>query len=239
MFAGPGTRNPDLFSGKRAGGVDVYRAAGDGFGHSTRDDSRARNQFLRGKQFTRKRSQVKFQSGSRCGDRANIVSARGFRPAGTRWPISTDLQNCHHSSILSAHCNRRKSPTQVSRYESRAWFKEERPVEIDVRTQDQVKIVKLRGKLNLGASLDRTNETLKDLVNAGESRFLLDLQEVPMIDSSGIGLLVRYLTAAKQHGGSLKLLNPSKFALQTLKLVRVLSLFEVFEDQQVAVQSFQ
>jgi anti-sigma B factor antagonist len=115
----------------------------------------------------------------------------------------------------------------------------ERPVEIDVRTQDQVKIVKLRGKLNLGASLDRTNETLKDLVNAGESRFLLDLQEVPMIDSSGIGLLVRYLTAAKQHGGSLKLLNPSKFALQTLKLVRVLSLFEVFEDQQVAVASFQ
>jgi anti-sigma B factor antagonist len=115
----------------------------------------------------------------------------------------------------------------------------ERPVEIDVRTQDQVKIVKLRGKLNLGASLDRTNETFKDLVNAGESRFLLDLQEVPMIDSSGIGLLVRYLTAAKQHGGSLKLLNPSKFALQTLKLVRVLSLFEVFEDQQAAVASFQ
>jgi len=115
----------------------------------------------------------------------------------------------------------------------------ERPVEIDVRTQDQVKIVTLRGKLNLGASLDRTNETLKDLVNAGESRFLLDLQDVPMIDSSGIGLLVRYLTAAKQHGGSLKLLNPSKFALQTLKLVRVLSLFEVFEDQQIAVASFQ
>jgi anti-sigma B factor antagonist len=102
-------------------------------------------------------------------------------------------------------------------------------VEIDVRTQEQV---------NLGPALDRTNETVKDLLNAGESRFLLDLQEVPMIDSSGIGLLVRYLTAAKQRGGSLKLLNPSKFALQTLKLVRVLSLFEVFEDQQLAVESF-
>jgi len=111
-------------------------------------------------------------------------------------------------------------------------------VEIDVRTQDQVKIVKLSGKLNLGPSLDRTNATMKDLVDAGESRFLLDLQEVPMLDSSGI-LLVRYLTAAKQRGGSLKLLNPSKFALQTLKLVRVLSLFEVFEDQQTAVASFQ
>jgi anti-sigma B factor antagonist len=111
-------------------------------------------------------------------------------------------------------------------------------LEIDVRTQDQVKIVKLRGKLNLGPALDRTNDTMKDLLNAGDARLLLDLQELAMLDSSGIGLLVRYLTAAKQRGGSLKLLNPSKVALQTLKLVRVLSLFEVFEDQDSAVASF-
>ena len=112
-------------------------------------------------------------------------------------------------------------------------------MEIEVRTQEQVKVIKLRGKLNLGSALDRTNETIKDLLDAGESRFLLDLQEVPTIDSSGIGLLVRYLTAAKQRGGSMKLLNPSKFALQTLKLVRVVNLFEIFEDQQLAVASFQ
>ena len=112
-------------------------------------------------------------------------------------------------------------------------------MEIDVRTQDQVKIVKLRGKLSLGSALDRTNETIKDLLDSGESRFVLDLQEVPTIDSSGIGLLVRYLTAAKQRGGSVKLLNPSKFAMQTLKLVRVVNLFEIFEDQQIAVSSFQ
>ncbi len=111
-------------------------------------------------------------------------------------------------------------------------------MEIDVRTQDQVKIVKLRGKLNLGPALDRTNDTMKDLLNAGDARLLLDLQELAMLDSSGIGLLVRYLTAAKQRGGSLKLLNPSKVAVQTLKLVRVLSLFEVFEDQDSAVASF-
>jgi anti-anti-sigma factor len=111
-------------------------------------------------------------------------------------------------------------------------------VDIEVRTQSTVKIIKVRGRLGLGESLDRTSETLTDLIDAGELHFLLDLQEVPMIDSSAIGLLVRYLTSAKQHGGSLKLLNPSKFVLQTLKLVRVLSLFEVFEDLQLAVASF-
>lgn len=112
-------------------------------------------------------------------------------------------------------------------------------MEIDVRTLDQVKIITLHGKLNLGPALDRTNATIKDLLESGEFRLLLDLQDVTMIDSSGIGLLVRYLTAAKQKGGSLKLLNPSKFAMQTLRLVRVLSLFQIFEDPQLAVASFQ
>ena len=112
-------------------------------------------------------------------------------------------------------------------------------MEIDVRTQDQVKVIKLRGKLLLGPALDRTNDTIKDLLNSGEAQLVVDLEEVPMIDSSGIGLLVRHLTMAKQRGGALKLLKPSKFALQTLKVVRVLNLFEVFEDQQLAVASFQ
>jgi len=112
-------------------------------------------------------------------------------------------------------------------------------VEIDVRTQDQVKIVKLKGRLSLGPALDRTNELIVDLLNAGETRFVLDLEDVPTIDSSGIGLLVRHMTMAKQRGGSVKLLKPSKFALQTLKLVRVLNLFEVFDELQAAVESFQ
>ncbi len=111
-------------------------------------------------------------------------------------------------------------------------------MDIEVRTQSQVKIIKLRGRLGSGEPLDRANETLTDLLGAGDARLLLDLQDVSMIDSSGIGLLVRHLTTAKQRGGSLKLLNPSKFAVQTLKLVRVLNLFEVFEDQQQAVASF-
>jgi anti-sigma B factor antagonist len=117
--------------------------------------------------------------------------------------------------------------------------KKERCLDIEVRTQFQVKIVKLHGKLGLGDPIDKLNATFTDLLNAGDTCFLLDLEEVPMIDSSGIGVLVRYLATAKQHGGSLKLLNPSKFAIQTLKLVRVLNLFEVFEDLQQAVASFE
>ena len=112
-------------------------------------------------------------------------------------------------------------------------------MDIDVRSQADVKVIKLRGRLNLGESVDRMRQTFDDLLNAGETCFVVDLGEVSMIDSSGIGLLVRCLTAAKQQSGSLKLLNPSKFAVQTLRMTGLLSLFEVFEDEAQAVASFQ
>ena len=111
-------------------------------------------------------------------------------------------------------------------------------MDIEVRSLGKAKVIKLRGKLSLGDAVDRLRETLDDLMGNGDSYVVLDLSEVPTIDSSGIGLLVKSLTSAKQLGGSVKLLNPSKFALQTLKMIGLLYLFEIFEDQQQAVASF-
>jgi len=62
---------------------------------------------------------------------------------------------------------------------------------------------------------------------------------VPLIDSSGIGMLVRYLTTAKQGGGAIRLLKPSKFTVQMLKMVGLLSLFATYEDLSQAVSSLQ
>ncbi len=111
-------------------------------------------------------------------------------------------------------------------------------VEIDIRSLGDVKLVKLSGRITLGAGVDRLRQTLEDLILSGSNRLVLDLANVGMIDSSGIGLLVRFLTSAKEQGGSLKLLNPTKFAVQTLKMTGLISLFEVFEDEKVAVVSF-
>jgi anti-sigma B factor antagonist len=111
-------------------------------------------------------------------------------------------------------------------------------LDIELRSLGQVKVIKLRGRLNLGDAVDRLRETLDDLIGNGDTRILLELSEVPWIDSSGIGLLVKALTSAKQRGGSMKLLNPSKFTLQTLKMIALLDVFEIFVDQQEAVASF-
>src|SRR5258708_23870810 len=111
-------------------------------------------------------------------------------------------------------------------------------MDIEVRNQADVRIIKLRGRLNLGDSVDRMRQTFDDLMAAGAVRFVVDLGEVPMVDSSGIGLLVRCLTVAKQSAGSLKLLAPSTFAVQTLRMTGLLNLFEVFDDVEQAVASF-
>lgn len=111
-------------------------------------------------------------------------------------------------------------------------------MDIDVRSQGTVKILKLRGRLNLGEPVERLRATVQDLLSSGENRLVLDLEELATMDSSGIGLLSRFLTSTKQQGGSLKLVNPSKFVVQTLKLVGLLNLFEIFPDTQAAAASF-
>jgi anti-sigma B factor antagonist len=111
-------------------------------------------------------------------------------------------------------------------------------MDIEVRSQGQVKIVKLRGRLSLGESVDRLRATVEDLLGSRDVRLVFDLGELTTVDSSGIGLLSRFLTSTKQQGGSLKLVSPSKFVVQTLKLVGLLNLFEVFPDVPSAVGSF-
>ena len=111
-------------------------------------------------------------------------------------------------------------------------------MDIDVRKHEQVHVIHLRGDLKVGDPVDGLRQACMELMNDGSSRIIVNLTEVPMIDSSGIGVLVRTLTQAKQHGGNLKLVSPSKFALQTLKIVGLSNLFEQFDDETKAIQSF-
>lgn len=127
---------------------------------------------------------------------------------------------------------------------TKLWYNGVQPLgvsalDIETKTLDGVKLVKLTGRLSMGPPLDRFNATMGELLRTGENRIVLDLEGVPSIDSSGIGMLVRHLTSAKQSGGAIRLLKPSKFTVQTLKMVGLLNLFATFEDANEAVASFQ
>lgn len=111
-------------------------------------------------------------------------------------------------------------------------------MDINVRKRSQVQVIQLRGPLRMGPALDGLRRTMEEALGNGDTRIVINLAEVSMIDSSGIGLLVRFLASTKQRGGGLKFVQPSKFAVQTLRLVGVLNLFEIFDNDDDAVESF-
>ena len=114
----------------------------------------------------------------------------------------------------------------------------EKSLDINVRKRAQAQLIQLRGPLRMGPAVDSLRQTMEEALGNGDTRIVINLAEVPMIDSSGIGLLVRFLASTKQKGGSIKLVQPSKFAVQTLRLVGVLNLFEVYDDDEAAAESF-
>ena len=112
-------------------------------------------------------------------------------------------------------------------------------MEIEVSSLDGIKVVKLKGRLCMGPPLDQFNSTLTELLTQGHNKIVLDLEAMPAVDSSGIGMLMRHLTSAKQAGGAIRLLKPTKFTLQTLKMVGLLNLFSTCEELDEAIASLQ
>jgi anti-anti-sigma factor len=112
-------------------------------------------------------------------------------------------------------------------------------VEISVRKQGSAHIIRLHGNLTLGDAVNSFSQAAEELLSQGESKLVLNLADVRMIDSSGIGVMVRVLTTAKKSGGTLMLVQPSKFAIQTLKFVGLLNLFPIYEEEAQAVSASQ
>ena len=81
-------------------------------------------------------------------------------------------------------------------------------------------------------------ESLDNHLNAGDLRILVDLQEAPLIDSSGLELLWDNLMNFRKNGGGLKLVNTSPLVKDILLATKMTNIFEIFSDQEKAFRSF-
>lgn len=111
-------------------------------------------------------------------------------------------------------------------------------MEINVRTAGDVTVLDLKGNLTLGAGEQKMREVIDELLARGQMKLLLNLAAVPVLDSSGIGAIIKSFTTAKKDGGKLKLLNLSRLARQLLSITGLLSVLEVFDDEASALASF-
>jgi anti-sigma B factor antagonist len=111
-------------------------------------------------------------------------------------------------------------------------------MEIQIRTSGSVTILDLTGNLTIGSNEENLRETVKRLIDEERRHLLLNLSEVPTIDSSGIGAMIKSFTSVNEVNGKLKILKPSRMARQLLSITGLLSILETFEDEASAVSSF-
>lgn len=106
------------------------------------------------------------------------------------------------------------------------------------RNVNGVEIIKLEGKITIGAGDSQLRDVITNAVKDGKHNILLDMSQVSTIDSSGIGELVGAYTTVTNRGGKLKLLHlPSKVS-DLLQVTQLITVFEVYEDESQAVGSF-
>jgi anti-sigma B factor antagonist len=111
-------------------------------------------------------------------------------------------------------------------------------MQIDERVVGDVTILDLKGKMTLGEGDELLKERINTLVGQGKKKLVLNLEAVPYIDSAGLGEIVRTYTTVSRQGGKLKLLNLTKRIQDLLSITKLLTVFETFDSEQDAIQSF-
>jgi anti-sigma B factor antagonist len=99
-------------------------------------------------------------------------------------------------------------------------------------------VVNLTGKIALGETSQQLHSALKSLIEEGKKNILLNLSNVRTIDSSGLGTLVAGYTSVERADGQLKLTSLSDKASELMTITKLYTVFEVFDDEQAAINSF-
>lgn len=109
---------------------------------------------------------------------------------------------------------------------------------IEQREREGITILDISGRLVVGEAVAALREKIRELAEAGTAKIILNLENVDYIDSTGLGGLVISYNTVGHAGGSLKLLNLSRRNIELLILTKLTTVFELFDDEQDAVNSF-
>jgi anti-sigma B factor antagonist len=93
------------------------------------------------------------------------------------------------------------------------------------------------GRIVFGDESSRLRETIKKHL-AETNRIVLNLGEISYIDSGGLGTLVGLRTSALNAGGTIKLTKLTKRVGDLLQVTKLLTVFDVYNSEAEAVESF-
>jgi anti-sigma B factor antagonist len=113
--------------------------------------------------------------------------------------------------------------------------------ELDVKERQagDVTILDLSGSVRIGEGSIALRDAIRELAGEGKKKLLLNLAGVSYVDSSGIGELIANYTTVSRQGGQLKLLNLTDRIQNLLVITKLLTVFDVYENESEALKSFQ
>ena len=106
------------------------------------------------------------------------------------------------------------------------------------RQVDDVTVLVLTGQILLDDGDLAFGRKIRDLVGSGGVKIVVDLGGVSYIDSSGVGMMVAKLKSVREKGGDMRLLNVTTRGQRLFGMLKILTVFETFEDEALAVRSF-
>jgi anti-sigma B factor antagonist len=109
---------------------------------------------------------------------------------------------------------------------------------IEMRTVSEVRILDCSGKITLGEGTMVIRNTVREILQSGAKNIILNLADINYIDSSGVGEFVSTYTTVVNNGGQLKLLNLTKKLRDLLTITKLLTVFNIFDNEEAALASF-
>lgn len=109
---------------------------------------------------------------------------------------------------------------------------------INDRQVGDVTILDIDGNLRLGEGSAVLHKAIRRLLETGQNQILLNLAHVTYIDSSGLGELVAAHVALSKSGGRIKLLHLTQRVNELMTITKLLTVFDVYEDEPTALDSF-
>ncbi len=108
----------------------------------------------------------------------------------------------------------------------------------EIRVIRDITILDCSGKITLGEETMMLRNTVTDVLQKGARKILFNLSGVTYIDSAGVGELVRSYVTGQNAGAQIKLLGLTGKLREVLVITKIITIFEVFDNETAAVLSF-
>ena len=111
-------------------------------------------------------------------------------------------------------------------------------LDITQHERESVIVLNMKGRITVGNEATALREKMAELTAADKKNLVFNLAGIDFIDSTGLGALVMCVTSMRKAGGNVKLVNLNKRNIELLVMTRLATAFEIFNDEQDAVNSF-